>query len=120
MNQIPQDVAKVYAAIDTMSGRKFANFLTPGATFVFGSGPAVVGRKAIAEYVDHFFGMIKGIRHDVEEVWEFQPICISRFTVTYSRKSGDSIAVPGVNVWRMEGLLIDDYRIYIDVNALWT
>ena len=39
-------------------------------------------------------------------------------TVTYTRKDGTTIALPVVTIYRGEGELIEDYRIFMDVAPL--
>lgn len=120
MSLSQSEVVRVYQAIDTMSGAKFSEFFTPQGIFVFGNGPTVTGREAIATYVDQFFGMIAGIAHEVEDIWSVGNAVISRFKVTYRRKQGDTMSFPGVNVWIMDGAKIADYRIYLDNSPLWS
>jgi len=120
MSAVEAKTRDVYKTIDTMSGTRFAEFLTSDGTFVFGNADPVSGREAVAAYVDHFFSVIAGIRHDVQDVWVAGDCVISRFKVTYTRKQGDQMTFPGVNVWRMHGDLIADYRIYLDNTPLWS
>lgn len=120
MGAVEARVRDVFKTIDTMNGTKFAECLTPDGTFVFGNADPVSGRQTVAAYVDLFFSAIAGIHHEVEEVWISGDCVISRFKVTYTRKQGDRMTFPGVNVWRMSGDLIADYRIYLDITPLWS
>ena len=43
---------------------------------------------------------------------------IAEAEVTYTRKDGTSVTLPVVTIYRTDGELIDDYRIFMDVAPL--
>ena len=52
------------------------------------------------------------------EQWNDGAATIVESTVTYTRKDGSTISLPVVTIYRGEGELIDDYRIFMDVAPL--
>ncbi len=110
---------RLFAAIDRMDSDSFVLFLTEEASFRFANGPAVFDRENIRNAVQGFFSSIKGLRHNVSEVWEHGNIVICEGEATYTRHDGQKLTLPFVNILRMEDELIADYRIYIDISPLY-
>ena len=116
-----QELAKiVFSKVDAMETEAFAQHLTEDGVFVFGNFPAANGRAAIIEAVSNFFAGIDGISHNIQNVWENGDIVVVRLSVTYRRKDGQSITLPCANIWKRDGDLISDYRIYMDVNPVFS
>ena len=61
---------------------------------------------------------IAGVSHEVIEQFEQGPATIVESTVTYTRKDDSTISLPVVTIYRGDGELIDDYRIFMDVAPL--
>ena len=109
----------VFGAVDSMRGEAMAAFMTPDGSFTFGNAEPAVGRAAIAAATNHFFGMVAGLSHRIEDVWEQDRTVVVRLAITYTRKDGRSVVLPCANVWRRDpGGQIADYRIYMDVNPV--
>lgn len=108
----------LFAAIDRRDADGFVAFLTENASFRFGNAPAVIGRDNIRACVSKFFSQIKGLRHCVLEVLECPGKVICEGEVTYTRLDDKQVTLPFADIFRMQGALIADYRIYIDVSPL--
>ena len=52
--------------------------------------------------------------------WTQGPATIVEANVTYTREGGSTVTVPVVTIYRGEGELIDDYRIFIDLAPLFS
>lgn len=115
---MPEWITRLFDAIDRMDPDALAAFLTEDASFRFGSAAAVSGRAAAREAVAGFFTTIKGLSHRIIEVWEQGDTVICEGEATYARHSGEDLTLPFLNVFRMQGDLIADYRIYIDPSPL--
>jgi limonene-1,2-epoxide hydrolase len=109
---------KLFASIDEMDVESFLAFITPSGTFRFGSAPPVQGHAAIGEAVGGFFSSIAGVQHDVHRIVTDGDVAMIEGEVNYSRHDGSEISLPFVNVFEIEGVLISDYRIYIDIAPL--
>jgi ketosteroid isomerase-like protein len=116
---VSERLIPLFEAIDAKNVQKFASFLTDDVSFRFGNAPAVVGRTEVAKAVAGFFASIQGLRHRLTEVWREPNTMICEGQVTYTRLDGRVLEVPFLNVLRTRGQLVADYRIYIDVSALY-
>ncbi len=95
-------------------------FFDPDGTFVFGNAAPVVGRAAIEAAVTNFFRVLKGLRHELHDVWQAGDVVISRLTVTYIRLDGTTVTLPAATIWHGQRGVITDYRIYADLGPLLT
>lgn len=111
-------LVRLFETIDRMDVDGFVSFLTEEASFRFANAPAVSGRENIQSVISNFFSNIKGIQHSIGGVWEQGDIVICEGEVTYIRHSGRELQLPFMNIFRMRGTLIDDYRIYMDISPL--
>jgi hypothetical protein len=84
----------------------------------FGNAPPVEGRDAIRDAWASFCETLDGVSHDVVERWENGDATIVEAKVTYTRKDRSTVTVPVVTIYRAQGELIDDYRIFIDLAPL--
>jgi ketosteroid isomerase-like protein len=110
---------QLFAAIDAMQADTFAAFLTEDARFTFGNAPSVNGRAAIRDAVAAFFGTIKGLRHEITDLWEVGETVICQLAITYTRHDNQVVAIPAANIFRMRDKLIRDYLIYIDLSPVY-
>ena len=110
--------ADLFADIDSMQADRFAQHLSSDATMRFGNAPVVRGRDAIRDAWASFCETLDGVRHDVVEQWDAGDATIVEASVTYTRKDQSVVTVPVVTIYRAEGELIDDYRIFIDLAPL--
>jgi ketosteroid isomerase-like protein len=109
---------QLFIIIDRKDVKGFASFFTVNAIFRFANAPAVSGKENIRKAVYDFFSAIKGLRHNIARIWEFEDVVICEGEVTYTRLDNKQLTVPFVDVFRTEKGLIADYRIYIDISAL--
>ena len=112
------DYEKLFASIDRMDVESFLAFIAPNGTFRFGSAPPARGHAAIREAVGGFFESIAGLEHAVHRVVTDDGVAVVEGEATYTRHDGSTISLPFVNVFELEGALVSDYRIYIDIAPL--
>jgi ketosteroid isomerase-like protein len=110
---------EIFASIDACDADAFVNFLTPGATFRFGSGPAARGQDAVREAVAGFFATIGGCRHRLHRTWHDDDTVVCEGDVTYRRHDGSEITLPFCNVLVLADGLIERYSVYADVAPLY-
>lgn len=111
-------LSQLFASIDRRDAGAFAGFLTEDGRFTFGNQPPVEGREAVREAVAGFFASIAGLSHRVDQAWETGDAVICHGEVTYERLDGASVTLPFADIFYMQGALISDYRIYMDVTPL--
>lgn len=109
----------LFAAVDAKDTERFLSFLTAGASFRFGSAPAVQGRDAIYSAVDGFFSTIAGLSHDLARIVAEDDVVVCEGEVTYTRHDATSITLPFMNVFEFDGDLISNYKIYMDIGPLY-
>lgn len=109
---------QLFITIDRKDAQGFTAFFTDKAIFRFANAPAVLGKENIRKAVGDFFSAIKGLRHNIKGSWEFKDIVICEGEVTYTRLDNKQLTVPFVDIFRMEKGFIADYRIYMDISAL--
>ena len=112
------DFEKLFVSVDEMDTESFLSFITVDGSFRFGSAPAVRGHAAIREAVDGFFSSIAALKHSLRRTVTDDGAAFCEGEVTYTRHDGREISLPFVNAFEIEGGLISDYRIYIDVAPL--
>ena len=110
--------SSLFATIDGKRSQEFAQYLTPNGEFRFGSQPSVHGQANVAAYVDAFFGMIGGSRHELLRTWDADGTTVCEGLVHYTRLDGSKITIPFVNVFYLQGDRIARYLIYIDNGPL--
>ena len=108
----------LFADIDSMDPDAFAQHLAGDVRFVFGNSEPVIGRDNVRETWAGFCDAIAGVSHEVIEQWENAPAVIVESIVTYTRKDDSTISFPVVTIYRGDGELIEDYRIFMDVAPL--
>lgn len=109
---------KIGRTIDAKDSEGFANLITEDGTFRFGNAEEVKGRKAIADYVAAFFGMIKSSEHKVLNWFEDKNCVVWEGQVKYTRLDEKQVTVRFCNIFYMNGSLIDKYLIFIDNTPL--
>ena len=112
------DHASLFDDIDSMNPDRFAQHLDGDVVMRFGNADPVRGRDAVRDAWAGFCQGIDGVRHDVVEQWAQGPATIVEAKVSYTRKDGSQVTVPVVTIYRGEGELIEDYRIFIDLAPL--
>jgi len=112
-------VNNLFTATDRMDADAFVLFLTENASFRFANAPAVFGRENIRKAVSDFFSSVKSLQHRILGVWEDAGTVICEGEVTYERHDGGKSTFSFVDILRMKGQLIVDYRVYIDISGLY-
>lgn len=109
---------KLFASIDAMDTEGFLGFIRDDATFRFGSSPAVTGHAEIRAAVEGFFASFAALRHDLHQVIADGDAVACEGEVTYTRHDGGTITLPFANIFKVDGELILQYRVYIDIAPL--
>lgn len=113
-------INELFASIDAMDAARFCSFLTNDCVFTMGNFPAVVGKEQIQSAVDRFFQSIKALSHTNLSSYQCDDSLFVRGTVTYTRHNDTQLTVEFLNHFKMDGSLIKDYRIFMDISQLYT
>jgi len=110
---------ELFRAIDACEAARFAGFLTADAVFRFGNTAPVFGREDILQALQAFFATVRSLEHRLLWQWSATDSLVFEGEVTYTRHDGSRVTLPFVNIFRMRGDLIEDYRVYIDITPLY-
>jgi uncharacterized protein (TIGR02246 family) len=111
-------IARIVAADEHLDAAAFVEVLTPDASFVFAGNAAAVGRDAVRRSVEALFANLSTLKHTIHESWESDAMLVYEADVSYTFRSGANLRVPYVNVLRLAGGSVADYRIYLDPTEL--
>ncbi|MBC9719413.1 nuclear transport factor 2 family protein [Streptomyces sp. TRM66268-LWL] len=112
---MPHDVAKIFAAIDTLDPGEFITHLTEDVVFRFANAEPAIGREAVRNAVAGFFSTINGLTHRILRTWQHDNVVIVQCEVEYRRKDGQTVTVPNADILTYHGALVRDWQIYIDL-----
>jgi hypothetical protein len=113
-------IKQLFHSIDNRDTKAFLAYLTPDAVFRFGNWPAVTGKAAVGEAVGGFFQSIKALHHTLERTWELPDSVICHGMVTYTRYDDSTLTVPFVDIFELNGDLVQKSLIFIDASALYS
>ena len=115
------NIKEIFSAVDAMNAEGFVNnFLAQDVVFNFANAEPLHGRTAVLDALTGFFSCIKGIKHDVHDLWNMDDATILTCTVEYVRLDGQSVSMPAAVVMKHSGgELINSYSIYVDQAPLW-
>jgi len=111
-------IERIVAADERLDARAFVEVLTPAASFAFAGNPPVVGRDAVRGAVENLFANLAALEHTIHASWESEAMLVYEAEVAYTFRSGANLRVPYVNVLRLDGESVADYRIYLDPSTL--
>jgi limonene-1,2-epoxide hydrolase len=112
-------IRDLFAAVDAGDAEKISRLVTDGVRFRFGSAEPLTGKAALAAASRAFSASIAGVQHEITELWEPAPgTVVAELRVTYRRLDGAELTLPCCNIFRLSDGLVDDYRIYMDVNPV--
>ncbi|UCH85453.1 MAG: nuclear transport factor 2 family protein [Candidatus Latescibacterota bacterium] len=112
-------IARLFQSIDNRDADTFVTFLSDDVLFRFGNAESVNGKTSVGEVVRGFFDSISALQHDIRDVWEQHDAVVCHGIVTYTRHDSSTLTVPFANVFKMDGELIREYLIFVDVSQLY-
>ena len=114
-NRVPE----LFQSIDNQNMDTFLSFLDEDVTFRFGNMPEVHGKENVKEALGGFYKSIKSLSHQIDEVIGKKKILVCNGAVTYTRHDSSKLSVPFANVFKLNGKLIREYLIYVDISELY-
>ena len=114
-----QWIERVYKAVDAKDIESYVQFFTEDCTFRFGNNPPVHGKDGIRQALQQFFPAFKSLKHETVETWNPPGFEMVEAIVTYTRHDGSKATVFAVTIYRMQGSLAKDCRIFVDLAPLW-
>ncbi len=108
----------LFESIDRKDTTAFVEYLSDDVLFQFGNASPIKGKQSAAEAVGAFFQSVKAIKHQLVETWHIDDTFICRGIVSYTRLNSKVLAVPFVNIIKVQSGLAYEYLIYVDVSPL--
>ena len=112
-------VRQLFKSIDNQDTEAFLAFLSDNVFFQFGNIEPVNGKTAVGDVISGFFDSIKALHHDITDMWEQDGVVICHGVVTYTRHDSSTLSVPFSNIFKLDGDLVREYLIYVDVSSLY-
>jgi ketosteroid isomerase-like protein len=110
-----QMVTEMFAAIDRMDVEALIVLMAEDSWQRFGNAEPLHGHQAIREANHAFLGSLASIHHEITDIWESDAGIVCRLRVTYGRRDGQTVTIPGVTIFKEQGGLISEYQVYFDV-----
>lgn len=119
-SEVDRFIRDLFAAVDAGDAERVGGFVTEGVRFRFGSAEPLTGRANLVAASRQFAASIAGLHHEITDLWQPAPgTVVAELQVTYHRHDGVELTLPCCNIFRLSGDgLVDDYRIYMDVNPV--
>jgi hypothetical protein len=102
----------------TRSVDEFISYFSENAEYVFANNSPIVGRKQIQESSTQFRKRLKGVIHEIENIWEFGDVVICEMNVTYLRLDGQTLTLPCTDLIEMDGNLFKKLQVFMDITLV--
>ena len=112
-------ISDLFVAIDRKDTLAFCSFLSEDCELTFGNWAPVSGKNAIYDTIDNFFKSISGLSHNLAEAIKNEDSIVTYGIVTYTRLDNNQVQANFCNVFKMNGDLIKEYRIFVDISQLY-
>jgi ketosteroid isomerase-like protein len=101
-----------------MDADTFVHYITEDAKFRFANEDFLIGREAVRDAISGQFSTLQSLRHEVVDIWEDGDVIVAEMVGEYVTKDGEAFSIPVTDVFRRDGWLIKDYRIFTDYSPV--
>ncbi len=118
-----EQIRRLIKLFERMNVDEAIKMFTEDCQYRFGNYPPATGREGVRRSATStHLEAIKGCTFDIQELWEFQggDVVVCQMEVNYIRTDDSVLTLPCTDVFRMEGNLIKDMRIFMDPSPLST
>ncbi len=113
-------IPEMYKMVDAMDTPGFVNLFTDDGIFRWANMAPVIGKSDITAFLTGFFQSIKAISHTDLEYWEVPGVRFATGYVNYTRHDDSLLRVPFSVILKFEGVLINEFLIFVDTSELYT
>ena len=115
-------IQRLFQATDAKDTEAKLDLVTDDVRLTFGNAETVVGRDAFQKASDDFNASLEAVRHEIISLFEYpaEAAIVTELTVHYKRLDGRELTLPCCNVFRLRDGRVADYRIYMDINPVYT
>lgn len=112
-------VRRLIGLFEKMDIDQALTYFTEDAVYRFGNYPPAHGREAIGETTRaSHLDQIKNIAFDLQHVWENGDVVVAEMEIKYTLADGTVLTLPCTDIFRIQGGLIRDMRVYMDASPL--
>lgn len=112
-------VRTLIRAVDNADLNAIATLTSNDVQFRFGNTAPTSTQSELLVAAQSFRDAIADLRHTFQELWEVDDgTVVAIMDVYYRRLDGRELTLPCCNVFRVHNGVVNDYRIYMDVNPV--
>jgi ketosteroid isomerase-like protein len=112
-------VRTLIRAVDVADQNTIAALTAADVHFRFGNADPTNTRSELLAAAQSFRDAIADMHHTILDLWEVgDGVVVTLMDVRYRRPDGRELTLPCCNIFRVHNGLVDDYRIYMDVNPV--
>lgn len=121
-NKAPGDLVRtLIRAVDAADHNAIATLTAADVHFRFGNAAPTDTQSELLAAAQSFRDAIAELRHNILDLWEVDDdTVIAVMDVYYRRLDGNELTLPCCNIFRVHNGVVNDYRIYMDVNPVLT
>ena len=109
-----------YAAIDAGRYDDVSGYFTEDVHTIYPAGVEVIGRDELMRLTAQGLTALERIRHEIVNVWAEDDELIFELDITFWRRDGGVLQRGGVGIFVMEGALVREQRLFIELDGVWS
>lgn len=118
-NEVPTWASEFFAAVDAMHTDSILARLTDDVRVRIGNTEEVRGHDAFASMLEYQRQAIRGVVHNIREVWEFGGSSVLFADGDYTRVDGAVVRLPtATRIHHRSDGLIDELEVFIDPSPI--
>jgi ketosteroid isomerase-like protein len=116
----PRDLVRtLIRAVDGADFNAIARLTANDVQFRFGNAAPTGTQSELLAAAQSFRDAIGDLRHTILDLWEVDDgTVVAVMDVYYRRLDGRELTLPCCNIFRVHNGVVNDYRIYMDVNPV--
>jgi ketosteroid isomerase-like protein len=116
----PRDLVRtLIRAVDGADQNAIATLTANDVQFRFGNAAPTSTQSELLAAAQSFRDAIADLRHTILDLWEVEDrTVVAVMDVYYRRLDGRELTLPCCNIFRVRNGVVNDYRIYMDVNPV--
>lgn len=111
-------VLSLFARGESFDAEGFAQFFTDASAYQFGNFAVETNHDGIARSSQDFFDGIAAVYHEIKTMWEVGETVFVEMDVAYWRPDGSQVTLPCCDLFRFEGDMIAELRIFMDAGPV--
>lgn len=109
-----------YAALDAGRYDELGGYFTEDVHTIYPAGVEVIGRDELMRLTTQGLTALERIRHEIVNVWTEDDELIFELDITFWRRDGGVLQRGGVGIFVMDGVLVREQRLFIELDGVWS